>query len=119
MTADTSVLSLYLASGRIDSDAIAHIKYAAEFRPPPHKRKIDDSNTKGRGNICGNAPYGLSAKKQQGNRGRQFTDKQGTLHSKRQLHLVDISPRASGARRNRPTFRKVSPQEALRVLVSI
>jgi hypothetical protein len=67
MTADDNFfLYLYLTSGRIDSDAIAHIKYAAEFRPPPHRSKIDDSNTKGRGNICGNAPYGLSAKKQQG-----------------------------------------------------
>jgi hypothetical protein len=47
---------LYLLSSGIEVDAIAHMKAEAEFRPPPHKRMIDDSQTSCRGNIFGNAP---------------------------------------------------------------
>ena len=113
MRANASFLYLYLISGRIDSDAMAHIKDAAEYKPPPHKSGIDDNKTNGSGNIRGKAPYGLSAYKRQASIDRQVTDRQGTLHSKRQLRPVDISPRASDNHNDWLIFQKVSRQEVL------
>ena len=40
----------------IDSDAIAHMNADAEFKPPPHKRKIDENQTNCSWKVLGNAP---------------------------------------------------------------
>jgi hypothetical protein len=46
----------YLQSEGMDSEAIAHIKADAEFKPPPQRRIADEINTSRRGNILGKAP---------------------------------------------------------------
>jgi hypothetical protein len=46
----------YLFSDGIDSEAIAHIYADAEFKPPPKRRRIEDSQTSRTGNTFGNAP---------------------------------------------------------------
>jgi hypothetical protein len=51
-----------LLSSGIESDAIAHIKAEAEFRPPPHKSITDDSHISRSGNILGNAPGHISVR---------------------------------------------------------
>jgi hypothetical protein len=37
----------------MNSDAIAHINAEAAFKPPPHSRKIEDSQTNWRENTLG------------------------------------------------------------------
>jgi hypothetical protein len=37
----------------MSSDAIAHINAEAAFKPPPHSRKIEDSQTNWRENTLG------------------------------------------------------------------
>lgn len=46
----------YLRSLGILSAAIAHMKAEAEFKPPPHMSKIEDSHTIFKEKIWGNAP---------------------------------------------------------------
>jgi hypothetical protein len=48
--------STYLLSEGMDSEAIAHMKADAEFKPPPQRRIADEIKTSRRGNILGNAP---------------------------------------------------------------
>lgn len=49
----------YLCSEGIDSEAIAHIYADAEFKPPPNRSRIEDSQISRMGNTLGNAPVDI------------------------------------------------------------
>jgi hypothetical protein len=46
-------LNTHLLLDGMSSDAIAHINAEAAFKPPPHSRKIEDSQTNWRENTLG------------------------------------------------------------------
>jgi hypothetical protein len=46
-------LNTHLLLDGMNSDAIAHINAEAAFKPPPHSRKIEDSQTNWRENTLG------------------------------------------------------------------